>query len=209
MMDLKQLERILRQRCAEPSTPWGRPQSNDWDAATQFIYTTRDWEHLQQHLVGLPREMRGYAVNRWFNFWSARGVEAIFCALPGVVPFTAKDHLVDFTLHGIRFDHKTSVYPASFGYPLSYAQYYPGALVRWLYTHQSTDGRCHYGNRLFIVLYDLSPDQAHWKLRAELSALQRLIQHYVAIFDPQHVLRLTINGHEMLSDILWFIHSTL
>ena len=53
-----------------------------------------------------------YAINRWFNYWSATGVETIFCSLPGVIAAkNPKDRLVDFSIQNITFDHKTTVFP--------------------------------------------------------------------------------------------------
>jgi len=120
-IDLTALETELRKRTAEPFAPWGRQQSDAWDAATQFVYRTPTWDALKTQARTKcppdtdPHEFFNYAANRWFNFWSAQGIEHIFARLPAVQPNpNRRDRRVDFTLHGIPFDHKTSVFPNHF-----------------------------------------------------------------------------------------------
>lgn len=73
-IDLVELETELKRRVAEPRTPWRTKQNDRDDRATQFIYDIRKWEDLKRRVQGLDRRLRDYAINRWFNFWSARGV---------------------------------------------------------------------------------------------------------------------------------------
>jgi hypothetical protein len=211
-MDLAQLERELHKRTLEPYTPWGQKQNNHWDSLTRFIYTTPTWDALkrvaaqQQPAEVDPRRFFAYSANRWFNFWSARGVEEIFTRLDGVeAAKNPRDRLVDFSIDGIRFDHKTSVFPKRYPHDLTYARYSPETLVEWLYRNQSTQKRMHFHNRLFIILYDLQRGE-HWKLRAELIWLKEKIETYVRYFHPQKLLRLSFeNGQTALSDIVWAI----
>jgi len=75
-----------------------------------------------------------YALNRWYNFWSARAVEQIFCSLVGVKPAkNLKDRLVDFQLHDIKFDHKTSVFPRQYAKTLDYAKKNQADLIQPAY----------------------------------------------------------------------------
>ncbi len=212
-LDMPTLEAELKKRLAEPATPWGRAQSDEWDKMTAFIYSTPTWSMLVRQLEGKPAEIRNYAINRWFNFWSAMGVEAIFCSLPGVVPARdIKDRLVDFRIRGISFDHlsadqagKTTVYPKGFPLPVNIARLTPSTLIWWLYQHQSAQGRCHYANRLFVILCDTSPRAEHWKLRAELSLMKDAIEQYVRGFNPQKLVRLNNGQRAILSDIIWIV----
>lgn len=200
--DLAQLEHELKQRFTEPYYPWGRKQSNDWDDRTNFIYQTPSWNQLKLNALGLNSELYKYAVNRWFNFWSAMGVEAIFCQLPGVVAAKEKDRLKDFTIQGIPFDHKTTVFPKGYGYDLAHASIYPDGLAKWLYENQSTERRYHLANRLFLVLY--ASDGQHWKLKAELRAIKGEIEKYIMSFNPARLIELNLNGGKVLTDIIWF-----
>ena len=81
---VEQIEAQLQQRILSyPSTRWGRRQSDAWDQQTNFVYHIHRWPDLRQKISQLPKPAVDYAVNRWFNFWSAVAVEKIFCTLPG------------------------------------------------------------------------------------------------------------------------------
>lgn len=204
---LQTIETELKKRIAEhPFTPWGRKQSNEWDYATNFIYSTSTWEELKDKIQKLQPDLQNYAINRWFNFWSARGVETIFCQQANVVPNkNTKDKLVDFTIQNIQFDHKTTVYPKSFPVPLPLKTFLDkGSFIQWLYSNQSTENRYHCSNRLFIVLYAASGE--HWKLKAELSQLEKTIHLYIQDFNPKNLCFLTLNNQKITSDLIWFIN---
>ncbi len=204
-------ERELKKRWAYPYR-WGRTQNNLFDAQTRFVYTEPTFEplltELERRFASTPEReaLFDYALNRWYNFWSARAVEEIFAALDGVTPAeNQRDRLVDFTLNGVRFDHKTSVFPRGFGHDLTYAVNHPTALIEWLYREQSQEQRRHYANRLFLVLY--AADGAHWKLKAELTWLSGILRDYVATFDAARLHRFKFTAEqETLSDIIWAIH---
>ncbi|HQE91598.1 MAG TPA: hypothetical protein PLH19_03720 [Anaerolineae bacterium] len=207
---LQARERELKKRWAYPYR-WGRVQNDLFDAQTRFVYDIPLFEPLLAELerrFGAAPEREAffdYALNRWYNFWSARAVEDIFAALDGVTPAeNQRDRLVDFTLNGVRFDHKTSVFPRGFGHDLTYAVNHPTALIEWLYRAQSQEQRQHYANRLFIVLY--AAGGAHWKLKAELMWLSGIVRDYVATFDAARLQRFTFTPEqETLSDIIWAI----
>lgn len=205
MMDLAALEAELKKRLAEPEMPWGRRQNDEWDKSTDFIPSTPTWAGLVERLQGEPPEVRRYAVNRWFNYWSTTAVKSIFYSLPGVVPAKDKDWSVDFSINGIRFDHKTSVYPKGFPHPLAMAQRYPISLIRWLYINQSTGRRYHDANRLFVVLYGTSPQAEHRKLRAELALIRTAIEQYVQGFDAHKLVWMSNGRRLILSDIIWAV----
>ncbi len=202
---LTQIEAELQARVAGyPYTAWGRQQNNAWDERTRFIYDTPTWEKLQQKVTRLEKSLADYAVNRWFNFWSARAVEKIFGALPGVTPqLNPYDRLVDFSIQNIQFDHKTTVFPEEYPYSPEFAQAYRAHLIRWLYRHQSKQQRYHRRNRLFIVL--CASDGEHWKLRAEVNSLGEVIRRYVANFQPANLAKITLGRDEILADLIWFI----
>jgi hypothetical protein len=210
MNDWKRYEQALKKRWRYPYR-WGRVQNDRFDTRTRFVYDVSDFDRV---LEIIQRQFSkssqyeayfNYALNRWYNFWSARAVEEIFCAMDGVEPAkNHRDRLVDFSIKGIRFDHKTSVFPKGFSRDLNFAVNHPNQLIQWLYQHQSQQQRKHYANRLFIVLY--AADGEHWKLKAELSWLKTCIQAYVAAFDPRRLWRFSlIPGEQTLSDIIWAI----
>jgi hypothetical protein len=206
--DLSVIENELKKRLAYPYT-WGRRQSDRFDQATRFIYSTFSFDELlresekrfNQQEEG--KEYLNYALNRWYNFWSAVAVERIFCALPGVQSaVNPRDRLVDFTIGGITFDHKTSVFPKNFSQSQATSQKDPRSLIQWLYDNQSQEGRRHFGNRLFIVLH--ASDGQHWKLKAEVGLLRQAIEQYMATFTPNQLHSFCLQAKApTLSDIIW------
>ncbi|MBN1220244.1 MAG: hypothetical protein JXM69_15050 [Anaerolineae bacterium] len=205
MPSIEQIEAQLQQRIvAYPPVAWGRKQNDNWDQQTNFIYHVYRWNDLQRRIRAFTPSLRQYAINRWFSFWSAKAVERIFCELPGVTAnLNQYDRLVDFTILGIKFDHKTSVFPQGYGHSLEFARKNRMHLVKWLYQHQSRQQRYHTANRLYVMLY--ANDGAHWKLRADISGLRQVVREYGASFDPSRLESLSIGGGQVLSDIVWFV----
>ncbi len=201
----KQIEDQLKFRVSEcPPTPWGRTQEDNWDQQTTFIYRIHEWKELQRKVENMSPDMSAYAINRWFNFWSARAVEEIFCALPRVYPNQNKyDKLVDFTLHGIKFDLKTSVFPKGYPRSIEFAMKNKKDLVLWLYENQSQAQRHHMHNRLFIVLH--AKNGVHWRLRADIERIAQIVHEYVRNFNPSNLINFENNGHVVVSDIIWFL----
>lgn len=84
-MDLARVEIELKKRLNFPYK-WGRKQSNDWDNKTNFIYTTYSIASLLKKNELLEQSLQDYALNRWYNFWSAMAVEYLFATHIKVQP---------------------------------------------------------------------------------------------------------------------------
>jgi hypothetical protein len=209
-IDLSQIEKELKKRLAYPYK-WGRKQNDEFDKLTNFVYRIPSFDEVLKETESRFRKdkehqnISNYALNRWYNFWSAQAVEKIFCSLPNVRPaLDEKDRLVDFTIDGVTFDHKTSIFPKNFPYPIEEAIKKTDELILWLYKHQSQQQRKHLKNRLFIVLY--SADGEHWKLKAEISWLKERIEKYMEGFNPHYLLKFPLEkNQETLSDVIWAI----
>ena len=214
IMNLIETESELKKRC-KYSYHWGQKQNDKWDDLTNFIYHTKSFDNLLNEtekaytLVQNKIERQNffnYSANRWYNFNSAMAVEQIICSVPGIQPaLNPHDRLVDFTINGIRFDHKTSVFPEGFKKSIEYAIENKKELIKWLYDNQSQQKRKHLDNRLFIVVY--AKDGKHWKLKAEIGWLKDIILNYAKNFNKDNLVRLKLkkNGEETLSDIIWDI----
>lgn len=203
-INLKNLENQLKKRLDYPYH-WGKKQTDDWDKKTNFIYQVRSFSDLQGKAAALDDSLRNYAFNRWLNFWSAKAVEKIFALHPKVIANTNEyDKLVDFSVEGIAFDHKTSVFPKGFGKSLEQALSNKGELIRWLYNQQSQQGRKHYENRIFIVLYDRQTE-AHWKLKAEIQIIGKAIANYLHNFSVEKLEEFDFGQGKVFSDIIWVI----
>jgi hypothetical protein len=210
-IDILQIEKELKKRIVYPYK-WGRKQNDEFDRLTNFVYRISSFEEVVKEIENKFRSdkehqnISNYALNRWFNFWSAQAVEKIFCSLPNVKPaLDEKDRLVDFSIDGVTFDHKTSIFPKNFPYPIDEAIKKTDGLILWLYKNQSQQQRKHLKNRLFIVLY--SSDGEHWKLKAEISWLKERIEKYMEGFNPHFLLKFPLEkNQETLSDVIWAIH---
>ena len=209
-IDLIQTERELKKRLAYPYK-WGRKQNDVFDKLTNFIYRIPSFDEVLKETEkrfskdNEHKNIANYALNRWYNFWSAQAVEKIFCSLPNVKPaLDEKDRLVDFSIDGVTFDHKTSIFPKNFPYPINEAIKKTDELIRWLYENQSQQQRKHLKNRLFIVLY--SSDEEHWKLKAEISWLKERIEKYMVGFNPHFLLKFSLEKDQYtLADVIWAI----
>ena len=208
--ELINIEKELKKRLAYPYK-WGRKQNDEFDKLTNFVYKISSYEEVLKETESRFKKdkehqnIANYSLNRWYNFWSAQAVEKIFCSLPNVKPaLDEKDRLVDFTIDGVTFDHKTSIFPKNFPHQINDAIKKTDELILWLYKHQSQQQRMHLKNRLFIVLY--SSDSEHWKLKSEISWLKERIEKYMEGFNPHYLLKFQLEkNHETISDIIWAI----
>ncbi|MBN1638021.1 MAG: hypothetical protein JW866_03580 [Ignavibacteriales bacterium] len=209
MLDLNRIELELNKRIVYPYI-WGKKQNNEDDRLTNFIYDIDTFEDL---IVEIDKRFKdksnyksilNYTLNRWYNYWSAKAVEFIFCSLPGVVAAKdARDRLIDFSIEGINFDHKTSVFPRKYPDSFEFAKKNPKDLCEWLYKNQSQENRKHLKNRIFIVLF--SSDGEHWKLKSNIFLLKQKIELYIKDFDKNKLLTIQHkDGNTALSDIIWF-----
>lgn len=209
--ELVNIEKELKKRLAYPYK-WGRKQNDQFDKLTNFVYRISFFEEALKEIESRFRKdkehqnIANYALNRWYNFWSAQAVEKIFCSLPNVKPaLDEKDRLVDFTIDGVTFDHKTSIFPKNFPHPVEEAIKKTDELILWLYKHQSQQHRKHFKNRLFIVLY--SSDGEHWKLKAEITLLKERIEKYIEGFNPHYLKKFSFEqDQQTLSDVVWVMH---
>ena len=200
-MDLFRVETELKKRLAYPYK-WGRKQSDDWDAKTSFIYTTYSFEKLLEKTTSFDEKVRDYALNRWYNFWSAEAVENLFSLHEKVTPNINKfDKLIDFSINTTCFDHKTTVFPTGFNQTIAYAKNNPAELIQWLYLNQSQESRKHLKNRLFIVLVEKNKE--HWKLKSEIKLLKTEIDTYVENFNSENLFQLNLENNTILSDLIW------
>ncbi len=203
-MDLKRVEKELKKRLSYPYS-WGRKQSDDWDKQTDFIYETDSFESLLKETKEFNLDLKYYALNRWFNYWSAKAVEYIFSTHTNVYPNeNSYDKLVDFKINDISFDHKTSVFPKGFNNSFDYAQENKNELIEWFYSNQSQQRRKHLKNRLFIVLFDNKSDE-HWKLKAEIPLLKDAIDNYMKNYSKDNLSIFDFGEGKVFSDIIWVI----
>ncbi len=210
-MNYEIIEKELKKRI-ETTYNWGRKQQDAIDSKTNFIYKISSFDIVCDQIDALFKDslnyndLKNYALNRWFNFWSAQAIEALFCEHKIVIPHkNPKDKFVDFYINSIPFDHKTTVFPANFKKSMPYAIEHKKELITWLYENQSQQNRKHLKNRLFIVLINAENNEEHWKLKAEINWLKKIISSYLINFSVSKLSKLSIEGQEVVSDIIWAI----
>ncbi len=181
--------------------PWGRVQGDEWDRASRFIYSARTLDALRRETkrvaaeIGLPlRDFGSYVLRRWYNFHTHQAALDLILAHPRTQsesdPF---HHSVDFYLDGEGFDLKLTGLPGGFGRDITYARAHPEELARWLYVHQSAQGRFHGANRLFVVLHDAANPDRTWELRRDFARLKRAIR---AFLDEPRLMRVEFESRE-------------
>ncbi|MBS4032899.1 MAG: hypothetical protein KGZ85_00420 [Ignavibacterium sp.] len=207
---LIKIETELKKRLIYPYI-WGRKQNDLFDNVTNFIYRINSFDEVLKEIETRfkmqdnYKDYFNYALNRWYNFWSAQCIEQIFCSMPGVKPaLDEKDKLIDFTINDVTFDHKTSVYPKNFPHKIEDAIKHTDEMIKWLYRNQSQQKRKHLKNRLFVVLY--SNNREDWKLKAEIGWLKERIEKYMLGFNPDYLMKFEFEkGKVTFSDIIWAI----
>lgn len=203
-MNLEKLEIELKKRWQIPYDWKGTKQTNVLDQQTNFIYKINTFDELQKKIQILDNSIQNYALNRWYNFWSAKGVEYIFSTHQKVKPNTNKfDKLIDFKIDEIPFDHKTSVFPKGYSNSIEKAIKNPNSLIEWLYSNQSSESRQHFKNRLFLILFDKNGE--HWKLKAEIGLFKKTIENYILNFESKNLMKIKIGEEGVFSDIVWII----
>lgn len=181
--------------------PWGRVQGDDWDRASRFVCTIRTLDALRRETkrvateLGLPlRDFGSYVIRRWYNFYTHQAALDIILAHPRTRPESDPfHHTVDFYLDGEGFDLKLTPLPRGFGHDIAYAQAHPEELARWLYEHQSVQGRFHAANRLFVVLHDTVNPNYTWELRRDFAQLEQAIHTFL---DEPRSIRVEFTGRE-------------
>ena len=203
------IENELRKRHAFAYS-WGKKQDNEWDKLTSFIYQTEHFVDLKIELSNRfyhqPdfKDLCYYAMNRWYNFHSAKAVEAIFCSHPLVKPHQDEFHKeIDFYINELPFDHKTTVFPLGLNKDFNWAIHHTKELIQWLYDNQSSEQRHHCKNRIFIVLFDQNGD--HWKLKSELTLIKKEIDNYLLNWNANKLVRIQIGNKILLSNIIWVL----
>ena len=181
-----------------------KKQTDELDKKTQFIYSTFEYDNILKKCENLKLNSTetDYAVTRWYNFLSARATEDIFAENEYVEANTNKfDKLIDFSIKGITFDHKGTVFPNKYENSINFAKENKKSLIEWLYKNQSGQGRYHEGNRLFIVFY--SDLMENWEVKREILLIKNAVENYLLNFEESQLIKIEINGKTILSDIIF------
>jgi hypothetical protein len=129
-------------------------------------------------------------------------VEAIFAKNPKVTKaHNSYDKEKDFFIENLPFDLKTTVFPKGLDLSWEKAKNAPKELAKWLYINQSSQGRFHIKNRLFIVLN--GKNRAHWKMKAELTLIKQNVEAYLQDFHVSKLIKLTYSEGFLFTDVIF------
>jgi hypothetical protein len=195
---------------------WTGPQNNMQDDITRFVYDTWNFDEIikriQKEKEINPNFPEQYAINRWYNFWTSKGAEAIFKKNKRVKPEQDKSNkTIDFYIENNAFDLKVSVMPKDLckakNDPIQNMKHWKDnfeELIKWFYGNQSRESRYHEKSRIFLVCYDLYETQNNWKLKRELILMNQLIDFYLDNFDAEKTPKIKIGSKETIADALIF-----
>jgi len=221
-ISLEYLEKQLKKR-TEFVYNWNHiKQNNKDDRSTNFIYTSPNFEYIQHKIKTniSDKNLQNYALNRWYNFWSATGVESIFVQNKNIVAEkNVKNKYSDFSIYDkitnkkINFDHKTTVLPRCFNVKIleflknnapKNLQIFDKEIISWLYENQSQEGRRHWKNRFFVILVDAQAGE-HWKLKSELLFLNEAISEKLKLFKISDCVEFTHLDEKVYSAVFWIV----
>lgn len=199
-INLEILEFALKQRL-QYTYSWWRKQNDLWDKKTKFIYNIRTFKLLLQSIETFDNDLKNYALNRWYNFWSAKWIEQIFAENQRVISNPNEyDKEYDFMIDGIKFDHKTTKLPDNYDYKK--AKENKIELIKRLYKEQSNEWREHYNNKIFVCTYDWI-NKEHWKVKAEISLIKEIITVYMNWFNVNNLIELDFGKEKVYADLIW------
>lgn len=205
-MELSNIETELKKASLQASKAWGGKQVNCKDFATnKVVYSgITDYNKLLKELkvFNLSEDMSKYAVKRWYNFTISEAVKGMFLEWSNARAEADKKHKsIDIYINDIPFDIKGSVFPRKLKFDDSYLSNVDKKteLINWLYDNQSTQGRFHLENRLFVIYY--SSIRAADVLKSELLKTKESIDSYMSSFDKQNLIRIGTS----VSDIIWVV----
>lgn len=167
---------------------WGRSQGDDWDAHSRFIYSTHSLHELRSEtkrvarVAGLPvKDFARYVIHRWYNYHTHQVALEVFLRHPCVRSEPDVRHpTIDFYLDDEPFDLKLTRFPHRYEAGLDRARARPSDLARWLYEHQSQEGRHHAANRIFLVFHWAGAPERTWELRRDFELMECEIEAFLA-----------------------------
>lgn len=203
-MDLAKLENELKKRWCLPLT-WRYQNNSRLDSDANFIFSTSSFDKLVGKTDNLPENIRHYLINRWYNFWSDRALFQIFTrhqkVKVGVDELQTANHL---SLLNIPFMIIPHVYPTQFARTFRYALLHKEELLYWLYRRPNKEPWNRGSNIIFTIFYQRNGE--HWKLKAELLKLEKMIAEYLDHFEIQRLTHLHfLEKKTSYADLIWFV----
>lgn len=201
-MDLAFLESQLKERWYL-SIPWNFKFDMRMEPEIHFIYKNTDFGEILKQAAALPAPFEQYAINRWYNFWSNKALVYIFSQHPSVqTKKNIYNEIDSISFNSIDFRVGGYVYPNQFARTLRYALLHKEELLYWLYRRMRKNHRRDIKNEIFVIFYQRNGE--HWRLKAELGLIEKVVFNFLNEFDVHRVLRLHLNENKTsYAEIVW------
>ena len=172
-------------------------QTNVQDKNTKFIYTVNNVTNLL-NICEEKQIDRNYALHRWYNFNCAKWHEYLFCQNPEVRKEENDFHkTIDFYINHVPFDLKASPFPKNIKEKWDLRKRTDkNKLIVWLYQNQSTEGRQHFDNRLFLICPTL-------KEKSNFDLIKQKIRAFLDYSNQNGFNKIQVNRTEIFSDIIF------
>lgn len=162
----------LRRALAMMDGTWAM-QNDRQDYLTRFIYRVRGLDELLEECERTGAD-KNYVLHRWYNFVTSTTAERAFCEAGAIPERNKRNHDIDIWLDGIPYDVKLTVYPRKLSnrpYDIS-KRSGKDQMMKWLYSHQSWQGRKELTNRLYVMVDETNPRKAYAE-KADVDAMRR------------------------------------
>jgi len=174
---------------------WQR-QNDELDKLSEFVYEIDNLDFIIK-ICKVKNIDLNYALHRWYNFQCAQYHEFLFCKNGAVKENDKRHKTIDFYINKVPFDLKTSVYPKKFRQNLNLnLRENKNELIRWLYQNQSSQGRQHFDNRLFLICQNLDS-------KSNLESIELKIKAFLDYSQKNGFNKIEINNNLIFSDIIW------
>lgn len=182
-------------------------QNDTYDKLTSFIYRVKNFSEITTKMDEIVRGIWNYALHRRLNLLPHDKCIDIFIEC-GAIPCKMYDKEKDFELYGITYDLKVSTFPK--GYHKTFVPYSRRSrddVIRWLYQNQSSNGRMHFANRLFIVV------EGEQKNKTKIDIIGNHIKRFMEYYKnrPMNELEVEYNGttYKVYSDLIYISKNEL
>lgn len=172
------LEKELHKALDFITADW-QMQNNFYDYRSNFIYIVKTVDEVIRMSKSRGISTK-YALHRWYNYNTSIYCEQLFVECGATKESDLKNKEIDIFINSVPFDVKVSVYPKALSdhpYDLT-TRDGKNEMIRWLYEHQSQQGRKHYKNRLFIIC-DGKDAEENLRLKSDFEQIRNKIKLFM------------------------------
>lgn len=176
-------------------------QKDQKDWTSNFIYFCRKIDHVLE--LALSNDVDAvYAIHRWYNFITSKMAEELFEQFGATLEINPRSHEIDFYVKDIPYDLKLTVMPLKTQNKGIVSRKEKDNLIKWLYEHQSQQGRKHNANRIFIVCAGKDKHQS-MLLKSNVDKLSEAICKFMEYYKDKELNKVEIDGNQVYADLIY------